>query len=69
MVDLRGFNVKTRTTRGYAEKGMANILGYVGEVTRSYLKLDTTGYYKAGDNIGITGIEKTYESSIRGLRG
>ena len=69
MVDLRGFNVKTRTTRGYAKKGMANILGYVGEVTRSYLKLDTTGYYKAGDNIGITGIEKTYESSIRGLRG
>ena len=69
MVDLSGFNVKTRTTRGYAEKGMANILGYVGEVTRSYLKLDTTGYYKAGDNIGITGIEKTYESSIRGLRG
>ena len=48
---------------------MANILGYVGEVTRNYLKLDTTGYYKAGDNIGITGIEKTYESSIRGLRG
>ena len=69
MVDLKGFNVKTRTTRGYAEKGMANILGYVGEVTRNYLKLDTTGYYKAGDNIGITGIEKTYESSIRGLRG
>ena len=69
MVDLRGFNVKARTTRGYAENGMANILGYVGEVTRSYLKLDTTGYYKAGDNIGITGIEKTYESSIRGLRG
>ena len=69
MVDLRGFNIKTRTTRGYAEKGMANILGYVGEVTRNHLKLDTTGYYKAGDNIGITGIEKTYESSIRGLRG
>lgn len=69
MVDLKGFNIKTRTTRGYAEKGMANILGYVGEVTRNYLKLDTTGYYKAGDNIGITGIEKTYESSIRGLRG
>ena len=69
MVDLGGFNIKTRTTRGYAEKGMANILGYVGEVTRNHLKLDTTGYYKAGDNIGITGIEKTYESSIRGLRG
>ena len=69
MVDLAGFNIKTRTTRGYAEKGMANILGYVGEVTRNHLKLDTTGYYKAGDNIGITGIEKTYESSIRGLRG
>ena len=69
MVDLRGFNIKTRTTRGYAEKGMANILGYVGKVTRNHLKLDTTGYYKAGDNIGITGIEKTYERSIRGLRG
>ncbi len=69
MVDLGGFNIKTRTTRGYAKEGMANILGYVGEVTRNHLKVDTTGYYKAGDNIGITGIEKTYESSIRGLRG
>ncbi len=69
MIDLEGFNINTRTTRGYAEKGMANILGYVGEITRNQLKLDTTGYYKAGDNIGITGIEKTYEASIRGLRG
>ena len=69
MIDLEGFNIKSRTTRGYAELGLANILGYVGEVTRNQLYMDTTGYYKSGDNIGITGIENTYESSIRGLRG
>ena len=41
----------------------------MGEVTQKQLNMDTTGYYKSGDNIGITGIEKTYERSIRGLRG
>ncbi len=69
MRDLEGFNINSRTTRGYAEIGLANILGYVGEVTQNQLNMDTTGYYKSGDNIGITGIEKTYERSIRGLRG
>ncbi|MDG1106023.1 MAG: penicillin-binding transpeptidase domain-containing protein [Cyclobacteriaceae bacterium] len=69
MKDLEGFNINSRTTRGYAEIGLANILGYVGEVTQNQLNMDTTGYYKSGDNIGITGIEKTYERSIRGLRG
>ncbi|MBT5507324.1 MAG: peptidoglycan glycosyltransferase [Flammeovirgaceae bacterium] len=69
MRDLEGFNINSRTTRGYAEIGLANILGYVGEVTQNQLNRDTTGYYKSGDNIGITGIEKTYEKSIRGLRG
>ena len=69
MRDLEGFNINSRTTRGYAEIGLANILGYVGEVTQKQLNMDTTGYYKSGDNIGITGIEKTYERSIRGLRG
>ena len=69
MRDLEGFNINSRTTRGYAEIGLANILGYVGEVTQNQLNRDTTGYYKSGDNIGITGIEKTYERSIRGLRG
>ena len=69
MIDLEGFNINSRTTRGYAETGLANILGYVGEVTRKQLYVDTTGYYKSGDNIGITGIEKTYERAIRGLRG
>jgi penicillin-binding protein 2 len=43
-------------------------MGYIGEVTdRDIEKSD--GYYRLGDYIGISGIEKSYEKDLRGING
>ncbi len=62
-----GFFVQTRTLRKYANKTAAHLLGYVGEIDSSGIKKDH--YYKTGDYIGISGLEKTYETDLRGRKG
>ena len=69
LVNYSGFYVLPRTVRGYQNNILSNTLGYVGEINRSQLRRDTSGYYKSGDYIGITGIEKQYEDKLRGKRG
>lgn len=62
-----GFFLQARTLRKYTQPIAAHILGYVGEVDQSVT--GKNGYYKPGDYIGISGIEKTYETSLRGRKG
>lgn len=69
LINYPGFYVLPRTIRSYNTKSLANVLGYVGEVSGRFLNRDTTNYYKPGDYIGIGGIEKSYEQNLRGKRG
>lgn len=69
LINISGFTIQPRTVRGYQYKNLASVLGYVGEITGRQLRRDTTNYYRAGDNIGITGIERQYEEELRGKRG
>ncbi len=62
-----GFFVQTRTLRRYSRPVASHVLGYVGEVNRK--KIEEDKYYKMGDYIGISGIEKTYEDILRGRKG
>lgn len=62
-----GFYVQTRTLRKYTYPSAAHALGYVGEVNNNEIKADT--YYKPGDYIGKNGIEKSYETFLRGHKG
>lgn len=62
-----GFFVQSRTLRYYPEPLAAHVLGYVGEVNQEIL--DNEPYYQLGDYIGISGIEKTYEKELRGIKG
>lgn len=62
-----GFYVQTRTLRNYPYPSAAHVLGYVGEVSPKLLEEDN--YYRSGDHIGISGIEKEYEKVLRGKRG
>lgn len=62
-----GFFVQTRTLRRYSKPIAAHILGYVGEVDKKTIEKDE--YYKMGDYIGISGVEKTYEKILRGTKG
>ena len=47
----------------------AHVLGYVGETTESELARLRDKGYRLGDTIGRTGVERTYESSLRGTPG
>ena len=62
-----GFFLQPRTLRKYSKPIAAHLLGYIGEVNQKII--DTSKYYKSGDYIGISGIEKTYEEILRGKRG
>ncbi len=62
-----GFFVQSRTLREYPSKSAAQVLGYVGEVSPSMIENDK--YYRSGDYIGVTGLEKAYEKELRGIKG
>jgi penicillin-binding protein 2 len=62
-----GFFVQSRTLREYPGKSGAQVLGYVGEVNQRIIDADK--YYKSGDYIGVSGLEKTYEKELRGIKG
>lgn len=67
MFKYSGFFTQTRTLRKYPDSVAAHVLGYVGEVNDKIVKQDP--YYKSGDYIGISGIEKSYEKTLRGEKG
>jgi len=62
-----GFFIQKRTIRRYPKKIAAHLLGYIGEVSKP--QADKDDYYKEGDYIGISGIEKSYEKELRGIKG
>ncbi len=62
-----GFYVQSRTLRKYPIPVAAHILGYVGEVDKK--DLENEKYYRQGDYIGKSGIEKYYENLLRGKKG
>lgn len=64
---FKGFFVQKRTVRKYPRPIAAHLLGYVGEVSKE--KAEKDPYYREGDYIGITGIERSYEEALRGQKG
>lgn len=62
-----GFFVQSRTLREYPSKSAAQVLGFVGEVNQRII--DNDSYYRSGDYIGVSGLEKTYEKELRGIKG
>ncbi len=62
-----GFFVQLRTLRKYSFPVAAHTLGYIGEANPEVIAKNP--YYKSGDYIGISGIEKSYEEILRGKKG
>lgn len=62
-----GVSVRKRTLRDYVYPAAAHIVGSVGEVNRTDLERDA--YYVLGDYSGRDGIEKQYETLLRGQKG
>lgn len=67
MSEFPGFFVQERTLRTYPQPIAAHILGYVSEVDEQDVEND--GYYRMGDYIGKSGVEKAYEPILRGVKG
>ena len=64
---FRGFGINQRQQRKYNYEAAAHLLGDLGEVSRS--EIDEDGWYTQGDVIGKQGVEKYYESKLRGEKG
>ena len=62
------FGIVSRPQRQYEVSTSGNLLGYTNEVNERELKKDSI-YYLPGDFIGKTGIEKSYENDLRGIKG
>jgi penicillin-binding protein 2 len=62
-----GFFIQARTLRQYPSKIAAHVMGFVGEVDQKGIENNT--YYESGDYIGKSGIEKSYEAELRGVKG
>lgn len=62
-----GFYIQKRILRQYNHIAAANVLGNIREVNAREIENDT--YYRPGDYTGDLGIEKSYESYLRGQKG
>jgi len=60
--------VKTATQRRYRYPNGALLLGYMGEVDSADIA-NSEEYYKIGDVLGKTGIERYHEDSLKGEKG
>lgn len=62
-----GFYVQRRSIREYEYPYAAHVLGDVAEVSLSDIEEDD--YYQPGDYIGKLGVERSYETQLRGEKG
>ena len=65
--NFRGFYTVYRTIRSYPRRIGGNLMGYVGEINAEQLRMRPE--YRAGDYIGISGLESAYEEVLRGKKG
>jgi len=67
---LPGISWNIKSVRNYENVGsLSHILGYVGDITRDELTSLYNQGYQQGDLIGKSGIEKQYDSLLRGKPG
>jgi len=66
--DLKGFYVGINPIREYLDNGLlSHVLGYVGRISGE--ELEGTSGYQLTDYIGKNGLEKSYETTLRGQAG
>ncbi|MEO0468614.1 MAG: penicillin-binding transpeptidase domain-containing protein, partial [Bacteroidota bacterium] len=66
--NFRGINFSASNKRTYHYQVGANILGYISEVSQRDIDR-SEGKYMIGDLIGKTGIERSHDSTLRGVQG
>ncbi len=69
LIDYPGLFIMTRSVRSYPLPIAAHALGYIGEINARQLEGDSSNYYKQGDYVGLSGMERFYEDDLRGRKG
>lgn len=69
MIQYPGFHFEQSFFRTYPGNTMANALGYIGEIPKKQFDEQEVEYYRKGDYIGLSGLERFYENNLRGTRG
>jgi penicillin-binding protein 2 len=66
-----GVSVETVAQRTYPQGGTTGtqILGYIGDITSTYLDAHPNQGYTQGSQVGVSGIEAQYETYLRGVAG
>jgi len=63
-------NLEVGSLREYSYKdSLAHVVGYIGQISKDQLSSPEYATYSLGDLIGQYGIEKEYESKLRGVDG
>jgi len=67
---LAGVDIEMKPVREYAN-GMlaAHLLGYLGEISESEMDIEQFREYNAGDYVGKSGIERSWEMELHGADG
>lgn len=68
LYEFRGFYAQKRTIRYYPDSSAAQFLGYINEVTDQDIQ-NSDHFYRPGDYMGVSGVERAYEEQLRGKRG
>jgi len=64
--EFKGFETTIRNIRSYPHKNAGHTLGFMGEANKTDI---AEGEFSLGDYLGKTGIEKYYDSILRGTKG
>jgi len=68
--EFPGVIAGTQSVREYPYGSLAaHVIGYLGEISPEILKQKKKEGYQAGDEIGLSGVEATYDSELRGKVG
>lgn len=68
--ELPGLVIRIKPRRKYLYEGLAaHVIGYLGEISQGELELDEYREYRMGDLVGRFGLEREFESSLKGKRG
>ncbi|RTY92450.1 penicillin-binding protein 2 [Flavobacterium sp. GT3R68] len=64
---FEGFYIQKRSLRDYQVNFGANIFGFITQVNEKLVEKNP--YYNSGDLIGKQGVEESYETILRGIKG
>ena len=67
---LKGFDIKSRLTRNYAQGEIyAHVVGYMGSISSNDYQRFDPSFYTGKEQIGKSAIEREYEHILRGIPG